>query len=154
METIAPKIKDRLYLSKERLMRTILINGIIFRYVIAGGTAAVVDLGLLYIFTAYISLHYLSSAVIAFVGAFLVSFTLQKFWTFRDRSIQNIHRQSIMYFTISLGNFFINTYLMYIFVEKIHLHYLVAQMFVGGIVACFSFFLCKYFIFTQEENKV
>ncbi|MBI3634359.1 MAG: GtrA family protein [Candidatus Yonathbacteria bacterium] len=154
METISSQIEDRLYLSKEWLIKTTSIQGIIFRYVVAGGTAAIVDLGLLYIFTSYIGFHYLLSVVIAFAGAFLVSFTLQKFWTFRDHSIQNIHRQSIVYLVVSLGNFFLNTYLMYIFVEKINIHYLVAQVFVGGIIACLSFFLCKHFIFIQGKNKV
>lgn len=126
----------------------------IFRFIVAGGIAAMIDLGALYALTAYIGFHYLTSVVIAFITAFTVSFILQKFWTFRDHSIRNIHQQSMFYFIVSLGNFFLNTYLMYVSVEKIHIHYLVAQILVGGMIACLSFVLYKYVIFAQQEVTI
>lgn len=139
---------------KEWLGKIFSTHGIIFRFIVSGGVAAVIDLGVLYLLTAYAGFHYLTSVVIAFIIAFIASFTLQKFWTFRDHSIQNIHQQSIFYFAIALGNFFLNTYLVYVSVEKIHIHYLVAQILVGGMIACLSFVLYKYVIFAQQEVAI
>src|SRR3990167_3912629 len=70
---------------------------LLVRYVISGGVSALVDLSLLYLFNLYT--HYLIAAAFAFALAFSVSFTLQKFWTFKDLSTDGIHKQTV----ISLG---------------------------------------------------
>lgn len=146
--------KIQILLYKEWLEKIFSTHGIIFRFIVSGGVAAVIDLGVLYVLTAYVGFHYLTSVAVAFITAFIASFTLQKFWTFRDHSTENIHQQSIFYFVVSLANFFLNTYLVYVSVEKIHIHYLVAQLLVGGMIACLSFVLCKYVIFVQQEITI
>ena len=67
------------------------------RFLISGGTAAVVDLLFLYVLTDGIHMWYLLSSVLAFLAAFSVSFTLQKRWTFRDRSNDRLHVQAPVY---------------------------------------------------------
>ena len=151
---IVTQRKIQIFLYKEWLEKMFSAHSIVFKFIIAGGIAAIIDLGVLYILTAYVGFHYLTSVALAFITAFIASFTLQKFWTFRDHSIQNIHQQSIFYFAVSLGNFFLNTYLVYVSVEKIHIHYLVAQILVGGMIACLSFVLYKYVIFARQEITI
>ena len=70
----------------------------LLRYLVAGTVAAVVDFGLLYLFTEKGGLHYLTSAMLAFIVAFIVSFLLQKFWTFQDDSMEKMHSQVAIYF--------------------------------------------------------
>ena len=60
----------------------------IAKYLIAGGIATVVDLGLLYFFTDKLNIWDLYSAIISFVLALGVSFIFQKFWVFRDYSLE------------------------------------------------------------------
>ena len=121
------------------------------RYIVSGGTAALVDLGLLYIFTDVFGWWYLTSAVVAFILAFFVSFFLQKFWTFKDGSKDRIHFQLIIYLTIALVNLVVNTLLMFVGVHYLGLHYMLAQFIVAGLIACSSFFLYRRFVFIAPK---
>jgi putative flippase GtrA len=120
-----------------------LTSFVIFRYIVSGGTAAVVDLGLLYILYDVMEIHYLTAAILAFLCAFVVSFTLQKFWTFRNTSRENMHAQVVAYLGSSLLGLALNTLLMYIFVDLLSVHVLLAQVFAGAMVACCTFFIAR-----------
>ncbi len=119
---------------------------VVIRFIISGGTSAVVDLSLLYVFHSVFGIHYLLSAVLAFLGAFGVSFTLHKYWTFKSHG-QETHRQVVIYMGTSLFGLFLNTVLMYIFVDFFHVQVLVSQFFVGAMVAFSSFFISSRFVF-------
>lgn len=124
----------------------------VWRYLVAGGSAATADLGLLYVLTEWFGLHYLFSAALAFVVAFCVSFFLQKFWTFQDHSVERVHLQVGLYFVIAVANLLLNTLLMYIFVEHLHLWYFAAQIFIGALLACGSFFISRNFVFHTRRT--
>ena len=119
----------------------------VLRFLIAGGIAVSVDLGLLYLFTDIFGIWYLLSSVLAFILAFLVSFTLQKFWTFRDRERAGMHSQMGIYFLISVSNLCLNTLIVYFGVDVVGLHYLVAQIIASLLIACGSFFIYQRFVF-------
>jgi len=124
---------------------------VVLRYITAGGTSAFVDLLLLYLLHHYVGVHYLVSSVIAFSIAFFVSFILQKFWTFKNVSTEGIHKQSFIYLGSSLFSLGVNTLLMYVFVDKLNLGVLLAQIFAGALVACFTFFISRR-IFKYKDN--
>lgn len=119
----------------------------VLKYLISGGSAAVINLGVLYVFTEYFGVWYLASSGIAFVFAFMVSFTLQKFWTFGDASVQMIKKQLMLYLVAAAFNLAINTVLMYAFVEHLGIHYFFAQIITSGIIAIGSFFVYQHLIF-------
>lgn len=121
------------------------------RFIASGGTAAAVDLGLLYILTDSFGLHYLLSAALAFVASFFVSFVLQKFWTFEDESVDRVHVQASLSFIIATINLGLNTLLMYVFVDVVDLWYMTAQIIVGILLAFESFFILKFFIFRKPR---
>ncbi len=120
------------------------------RYVMSGGTAAFVDLLVLYLLTGVAHVWYLASAIIAYVIAFGVSFMLQKYWTFRDRSSDRVRTQAAVYFFISGANLCINTGLVYIFVDVAHINYLLSQVIAAVIVACESYFAYQIFVFKKH----
>jgi putative flippase GtrA len=122
----------------------------LFRYIIAGGTAATVDIALLYGLNTLLGVHYLTAAIAAFIGAFCVSFVLQKFWTFRDGSRDRMHAQIGLYLCTSLFGLALNTLLMYLFVDKAHINVILSQVFAGAIVACCTFFLSRNFVFKNK----
>lgn len=132
------------------------------RFILAGGTSAFIDLFLLYLLNAVWGMHYIPSAIIAFVCAFGVSFTLHKFWTFRSHG-ESASKQATMYLGASLFSLFLNTLLMYIFVDYIFANILLesmkvkvmlSQLIVGAIVAVVSFFVSHYFVFKYKEVSV
>jgi putative flippase GtrA len=136
----------------------------ILKFLISGGTAAVVDLGVLYLLSdVYINWYtglieksnaVLIAAVVAFVFAFGVSFSLQKFWTFDDPSTDVIHSQLAMYLVLALCGLAVNTFFMYVLLNYTGLHYLAAQILASALIAVGNFFAYKHFIFTGAASAV
>ena len=98
----------------------------VFRFLFSGGISLGTDLALLYLFTDIFGIWYLTSAVMAFILAFGVSFTLQKFWTFGDHSREDMRMQMGVYFLVAVVNLGLNTFLVYTFVELTSLHYIIS----------------------------
>ncbi len=134
------------------------------KYVISGGTAAFVDLVLLYALIDIFKVYYLLSASIAFLVAFFVSFYLQKFWTFRDNSREKIYKQISLYFAVGTTNVCINAAGMYVLVEhilpeiviagKFNATYVVSQIIMGAFIAVSSFLIYKFVIFKKKKKAL
>ncbi|TSC70618.1 MAG: GtrA family protein [Parcubacteria group bacterium Gr01-1014_46] len=124
------------------------------RYFISGSTAGVTDIAVLYILNTILGIYYLISAILAFLVAFFVSFLLHKFWTFKSHE-EATHRQMAIYLLTSLFGLSLNTILMYIFVDHIHVQVILSQIIVGLLVACVSFFISRNFVFKYKpENNI
>ncbi len=123
------------------------ISGQIIRFLISGGTATLVGLVALYVFTEFAGIWYLFSVVLAFIFAFIVSFTLQKLWTFNDRRTDKIHQQVAFYLAVTLANLALNVLIVYLLVEKAGLWYMLAQFITDAIIAAESFIIYKFAIF-------
>lgn len=123
----------------------------IVRFLISGGTATLTNLVLLYAFTDLLGIWYIASAIAAFIIAFIVSFTLQKFWTFGDMSRDGMHRQAIIYFTAGALNLCLNTVLLYVFVEYIGSHYLISQIIISALIAIENYFIYQFLIFKRSR---
>jgi putative flippase GtrA len=123
----------------------------IIKFIIAGGTAFVVNIVALFVFTDIIGIHYLTSTVLAFLVAFIISFVLQKFWTFRDHSSDQLHVQGILYLIMQGVNLGLNALLMYTLVEYLHVYYLFSQVIISFFLAFVSFFINKRYIFGRSQ---
>ncbi len=119
----------------------------LIKYLISGCTAAAVNIGFLYLFTDIFNIHYLISGVLAFILAFGVSFTLQKFWTFQNHSRQLLGRQLAIYLIVSVSSLVINTLLLYLLVDWFGVWYILAQIIAGGLLAVVNFFIYRFVIF-------
>lgn len=139
LKSFSPRLHDILFKKRKLIV-----------YIISGGTAAVVELGSLYIFKGILGMPLLLAVSLAFILAFCVSFTLQKFWTFEDHSVDQVHTQAAKYFAITGFNFFLNLFLMYVLVEILHVWYMLAKFLVSGGIAFFSFFVYRMFVFKGE----
>lgn len=124
----------------------------IVRYIISGTTSASVNLTVLYIFYHIVGLFYLTASIIAFIIAFFVSWALHKFWTFKDHSMDDFHKQGIKYLMSSLFGLSLNTTLMYILVSLLHIWVLVSQVFAGLLVALCTFFISKHLVFNRKNK--
>lgn len=122
----------------------------ILRYLIAGGTSAATNLILLYILTSVFDVWYIYSALIATSVALIVSFTLQKLWTFQNYGTERVHVQFPMHAALAGLNIVINTILLYTLVEWFGIWYLFAQVIIGALLACVNYFVYKTYIFTEH----
>ncbi len=118
--------------------------GKIVRFLIAGGTATIVNLGILFILTDLAGVWYLISSAIAFSLSFVVSFTMQKYWAFRNKDVEKVRSQLPMHLSLALFNLFIDIVLVYAFVEYFGMWYILAQIVAAAIIAIESFFAFRW----------
>ena len=123
------------------------MNWRVIRYLIAGGAATVTNLSLLFVFTSLLGFWYIYSSVIALSTAAVVSFVLQKLWTFKNLDTSRVHVQFPLHIALALSNIVLNTILLYMFVEWVHIWYLLAQVIAGGMLACMNYSVYKHIIF-------
>ncbi len=119
----------------------------LLRYLISGGAAAATNIGILFLLVQEAQVHYLYASVIGFILSIAVSFTLQKFWTFQDASLQEAPLQFGRYLAVLAANLALNTLLMYVFVESIGFWYVWAQVLATAIVAVAGYFAYRHFVF-------
>lgn len=109
------------------------------RFLSAGGVGLLLYYATLYLLTDLAGVWYIASALIASVVNYGSNFLLQKFWTFKNRDVENIPRQAsayaVLFVFISLSNLF----LLYVLVEYVHLMYLVAQVPVTIVLTIISY---------------
>ncbi len=143
-------------LIRERLLMFIAqrwhISMQLLRYVISGGASVATNLLMLYVFTQFFGLWYMYSLLFAFVFAFAVSFSLQKFWTFADNRTKDIHIQASSYLFVTLVNLAVNAALLYVLVQFAGLWYVYAQVLIDALIAISSFFIYKFLIFQKHDH--
>jgi putative flippase GtrA len=126
----------------------------IVRYLIAGGTAAASHLAIFFVLVQFGHLYYLHASIVGFVMAIVVSFAMQKFWTFRDTPLHDVHMQFSRYAAVVFTNLLLNTMLVYLFVEKIGMWYLPAQIIATIIIAITGYFGYRHFVFRERAVTV
>ena len=127
-----------------------LIKYTIVRYVISGGTSATVNLLVFSLFFYIFHLYYIFSNIIAFTIAFSVSLLLQKFWTFRDHSTENMHIQTTLYLLSSLFGLAVNTLVLYICVDFLGILPIISVIIAGISTALCTFPISRKYIFNQK----
>ncbi len=125
---------------------------LIVRYLISGGTSAVVNVGIFSLLHYYFGFYYIFSNVVAFCIAFCISLVLQKFWTFQDHSTENMHVQGLFYLVSSLFGLGVNTAILYISVDLVGLPAIVGVIIAGILTAVCTFQINKRYIFKQTVN--
>ncbi len=115
----------------------------LIRFIISGGLSALTNLIFLYIFVDLLDIWYLLASSASFLIGFAVSFILQKYWAFENPSKERIHAQVSIYFIVTLINLIINITLVYLFVDKCHINYLLAQIISNILIAFVSYFVYR-----------
>ncbi|PIR84918.1 hypothetical protein COU16_00155 [Candidatus Kaiserbacteria bacterium CG10_big_fil_rev_8_21_14_0_10_47_16] len=121
------------------------------RYLISGGIAATTNVGILFLLVHFGDLHYLPASVLAYLLAIVVSFTLQKFWTFQDKPTHDVHTQFSRYIIVVVMNLLLNTAIMYILVDTFSVWYILAQIVATALVAITGYFAYRHFVFKERS---
>ena len=117
----------------------------IFKFCVVGGTAFIIDYGLLYILTEMFNINYLISGAISFVVSLIYNYILSIKWVFNvghKQTVKDITLFSILS-TIGLG---INELIMYVGSDKIGINYLIVKIIATAIVMIYNFITRKIFI--------
>jgi putative flippase GtrA len=123
----------------------------IIKFVVAGCLAGGTDLVLLFIFHGLGQIDIVWSTSLAFILSFLISFSLQKFWTFRNYGPGQTWRQLLLYILNSFLGLYLNGLGMHLLVNEYLIWYLLAQIIVNLILAAWNFVIYKFVIFRHRD---
>ena len=124
----------------------------LLRYLISGGTAAATNLTVFFFLVHFGHMYYLYASILAFVLSIAVSFTMQKFWTFRDKPLHDVHTQFTRYLVVIGANLLLNTTLVYSLVEYAGMWSLLAQALAIAVIAVTGYFGYRYFVFRDRPE--
>lgn len=75
---------------------------------------------------------------------------MQKFWTFRDHEVHDIHSQFARYAIVIGANLALNTLLIYVFVAYMGMWYLLGQVLATIVIAIIGYFAYRHFVFRER----
>jgi putative flippase GtrA len=122
------------------------------RYILVGGTNFVLNWSLLWCFTAVLHWPYLVSMVAAFLLTALYGHRRNRFFTFRATE-QSYFPQLQRYTVTMVASLGFSMLLMWVLVERVRLHYLLANLCVAAIVALLSFWINSRWVFGTERDS-
>lgn len=128
----------------------LLKNHKIIRYVFSGVVTSLSVFVLLYLLVQVLNIWYLLASVISFCFGVIVSFSFQKFFTFKDHKTKGLHRQFSFFFLLNLCMLGVNTLLMYIFVDLFGFWYLSSQICITIFTACINYISFNRLIFKDN----
>ncbi len=115
------------------------------RYCFVGGIAAVVNIGMLYVFTDMLHIYYIISNVMSFILGLIVNYVLSKKFVFQDSKEIKKSKEFIVYGIIGVLGLIIDTILVALFTSKIHFYYLISKIISTILVFIWNFVARKVF---------
>lgn len=124
---------------------------IFLKFGISGCSAMATDLFFLYTFHDIFKFKLYLSVLMAYSISFVVSFLLQKFWTFKNNEKNKTQRQFFMYVGVGVSGVIFNSLMVQLLVSKYGVYYLFAQLFIAGFIGVVNFLVYRFVIFREKR---
>ena len=98
------------------------------RYFFVGGVAAVVNIGMLFIFTDVCHIYYLVSNIISFTLGLISNYILSKRLGFQDKILLSASKEFTIYAVIGVVGLGIDTLLVGIFTDTFNIYYMLSKI--------------------------
>jgi len=126
----------------------------VFRYLVSGGTAFVVDFGILAILTAVFGKELLLLWTgIAFCCGLLVTYLFSIFWVFDNRSVSNRCAEAVIFILIGVVGLGFTEFLMWLFAGRMGIHHLISKCITTVTVTAWNFAAKKLLLFRSAPGK-
>lgn len=118
----------------------------VLRFGVVGGSAFVIDAGLLFLFTEFLGIHYLISGALSFSVSVIYNYILSIKWVFETkRDVQNV-TGLVVFVVLSVIGLGINQFIMWLFVDVFQVYYMLTKVIATCIVMIYNFVTRKVFI--------
>ena len=125
-------------------------SGQIVRFLVVGSLSVFTYYAFLWSLTEYAGVWYVASAIVAFLVYYCVNFVSQKYWTFRNLDTKALNSQLVKFTLMASANWIINTSLLYVMVEYLHMWYMFAQAILTIVVSAIAYLCFKFWIFRSN----
>lgn len=115
----------------------------IVRFAAAGTPGNILHGMLLYVLTEYARIWYIASSLIAFSITIMITFIIQKFWTFESNGIEMIGWQLFQYVVLRIVITAATTSGLYVLVEYLHAWYMLAYIVMMLVVGAPNYLITK-----------
>ena len=123
----------------------------LFRYLVSGGTAFLVDAGLLALLTeCFGKEHLLLWTAIAFTAGLIITYLFSIFWVFDNRNMKNRAAEMSVFALIGVSGLGLTELLMWLLAGKAGIHYLVAKVITTVLVFFWNFAAKKLLLFRNQ----
>lgn len=110
------------------------------KFAVVGVINTLINLVVLFVFTEYLGLYYIYSAIIAFLFAVTNSFILNTIWTFNSKISHKTTKRYTKFFIVSLMALMVNLLILYSLTEYFKLWYMLSQIIAIAISLWVNFF--------------
>lgn len=119
----------------------------LIKYCFVGGVATVADIGVLYLLSEKLLVHYLIANVFSFICGLLVNYFLSCVWVFETKAEANKTQEFVVFTVIGVIGLSFNSAIMYILVEYLKFIVMHAKVVATILVLLWNFFARKKFVF-------
>lgn len=119
----------------------------LFKFGLVGVVATVLDFLFLFLLTEIFGMYYLFSAAVSFVLSTLFNYVASMRFVFNSKFTKDEKTKELLLFTIlSVIGLLLNQFLMWLFVEKIALYYMLAKIVATFFVMAWNFISRKIWL--------
>ncbi|MFL0252940.1 GtrA family protein [Clostridium neuense] len=140
------EIKDK-YLTESNIEK--------ISYLIFGGFTTLINLVSYWFFTYILKFNYMISSVFAWVFAVIFAFITNKLFVFKsyNKDLNTVLKETVSFFTFRILSLFIDLGTMFLCVQVIKMHSLLAKVLANIIVIVFNYFASKFVIFKKDNGQ-
>ena len=121
----------------------------LFKFGVVGVLAFIIDYVILYFCTDILHIHYLISSFISFTISVIFNYILSVKWVFNVSKDMSKKDSFIIFVFLSIIGLIINEIVMYIFVGKFGIYYMISKLIATAIVMVYNFITRKIIV---EKN--
>lgn len=117
-------------------------------YLIVGGTAAIVEWILFYVFTTYLNFYYLLATVTAYIFSTFSNWLAGRLIMFK-KSEKGLFFELISIYGASVIGLLLNLIIMWIAVDALHINSMISKVIATGLVFVWNFLIRKFVIYRK-----
>lgn len=124
----------------------------IFRFLIIGGIAFIIDYALLYLLTEYLGIYYLISSTISFTISVIFNYIASIKWVFETNEKDSQTKKFVIFIILSIIGLGINQLMMWLLSDLLTIYYMISKIFATAVVMCWNFITRKIFLEKKIRN--